>query len=105
MRPKTPSYVTRRGDAFLFRRRPPVNPALARRGLNTRRHVVVGLRTRDAREAARRAARIGVLFDWGSRMSLSVEEMEVLLRMAIRATASLPDLPPSTRVRSRGTNF
>jgi hypothetical protein len=27
--------------------------------LNTRRHVVVALRTRDAREAARRAARVG----------------------------------------------
>ena len=100
MRPKTPAYVARRGDSFLFRRRPLVHPALARRGLNTRRHVVVALRTRDAREAARRAARVGVLFEAGSRMALSVEEMEALLRMAIRATASLPDLPPAARVEA-----
>lgn len=33
-------------------------------------------------------------------MALSVEEMEVLLRMAIHATASLPDLSPAARVES-----
>ena len=91
MIPKTPAYVVRRGDAFLFRRRPPVHPALSRQGLHTRPHVVVALRTRDRHEAARRAARVGVLFDAGVRMALSVEEMEALLRMAIRATASLPE--------------
>lgn len=101
MRPKTPAYVVRKGESFLFRRRPPVHPSLARRGLNTRRHIVVALRTRDPHEAARRAARVGVLFDVGSRMALSVEEMEALLRLAIRATASLPeDLPASARAEA-----
>lgn len=80
MIPKTPSYVIRRGDSFVFRRRPPVHQALARRALNTRRHVMVALRTRDAREAARRAASVGVLFEAGNRMALTVEEMEALLR-------------------------
>ena len=55
-------YLTRQGDSFVWRRRPPVNAALSRRGLNTVRHAVVGLRTRDAREAVRRAARLNVLF-------------------------------------------
>lgn len=95
MRPKSLPYVVRRGDAFLFRRRPPVHPALARQGLHTRPHVVVALRTRCRVEAARRAARVGVLFDVGSRMALSVEEMESLLRLMIRATASLPEGMPA----------
>jgi hypothetical protein len=35
--PKSPAYVVRRGESYLFRRRPPVHPSLARRALTRAR--------------------------------------------------------------------
>lgn len=96
-------YLTRQGDSFAWRRRPPVNPSIIRQGLHTTRHVVVGLRTRDPREAARRAARLNVLFEEGASLGLPVETLEEMLRLATREIVELrarTDMTPAQIVRA-----
>lgn len=99
MHPQT-AYVRRRGDSFSFRRRPPVHPALAHRGNNTRPHLTVALWTRDPREAARRAARLNVIAEAGWTVGLSESDMLGLLKAVAHLGAQLPDLPPAQRVEA-----
>lgn len=99
MHPQT-AYLRRRGDAFSFRRRPPVNPALAHRGNNTRPHLTVALWTRDFREAARRAARLNVIAEAGWAVGLSESDMLGLLKAVAHLGAQLPDMPPAQRVEA-----
>lgn len=98
--PKSPAYVVRRGKSYLFRRRPPVHPSLARCALNTRPHMVVALRTRDRREAARRAARLNVLAEAGWAMEIPDDEVRAILRALTARVASLPEMPAAAKVEA-----
>lgn len=98
--PKTPVYLARRGGCYMFRRRPPVHPSLARCALNTRPHVVVSLRTRDRREAARRAARLNVLAEAGWAMEIPDDEVRAILRALTARVAGLPEMPPAAKVEA-----
>ncbi|HMQ95270.1 MAG TPA: hypothetical protein PKA33_21340 [Amaricoccus sp.] len=103
MHPHT-AYVRRRGDSFSFRRRPPVNLALAHRGNNTRPHLTVALWTRDPREAARRAAKLNVIAEAGWAVGLSESDMLGLSKAVAHLGAQLPDLPPAQRVEAERRN-
>ena len=99
--PKLAPYVARKGGTFLFRRRPPVHSALAGRGLNTRPHVAVALRTRDPREAGRRASAINAIAEAGWLMEIPDEEVREILRALTAGINALPGaLPASRRVEA-----
>jgi hypothetical protein len=98
--PKSPAYVVRRGETYLCRRRPPVHPSLARRALNTRPHLVVALRTRDRREAARRAARLNVLAEVGWAMEIPDDQVRDILRALTSRVAGLPEMPTAAKVEA-----
>lgn len=72
-------------------------PSLARRALNTRPHMIVALRTRDRREAARRAARLNVLAEVGWAMEIPDDQVREILRALTARVASLPEMPSSAK--------
>ncbi len=86
--PKLAPYVARKGSTFLLRRHPPVHSALAGRGLYTRPHVAVALRTHDPRKACRL-------------MEIPDEEVREILRALTAGLNALPGaLPASRRVEA-----
>lgn len=99
--PRLSPYLARKGGSFLYRRRPPVHSRLAGCGLNTRKHMAVALRTRDPREAGRRAAALNAVAEVGWVMELPGDEVRDILRALARKLNDLPrTMSPEERVEA-----